>query len=66
MAAELIEQFWSKVVRENMYKISKKDKRVLYSKQMFNILLSYYNTVKGNDSNRSWRDVVEDRDREVD
>ena len=65
MAAELIEQFWSNVVRDNMYKMSKSCKRVLYSNEMFNILSSYYNTVKGNDSNRSWRDVVEDRDREV-
>ena len=48
-----------------MYKMSKSGKRVLYSKEMFNILSSYYNTVKGNDTNRSWRDVVEDRDREV-
>ena len=65
MAAELIEQFWSKVVRDNMYKMSKSCKRVLYSEEMFNILSSYYNTVKGNDTNRSWREVVEDRDREI-
>ena len=32
-AAELIEEFWSKVVKENMYKMSKNGKRVLYSKQ---------------------------------
>ena len=65
MAAELIEQFWSNVVRDNMYKMSKSCKRVLYSEEMFNILSSYYNTVKGNDTNRSWREVVEDRDREI-
>ena len=64
-AAELIAQFWSKVVKANMYKMSKNGNRVLYSGPMFNILTSYYNTVKGDDSNRSWRTVVEDRDRKV-
>ena len=48
-----------------MYKISKNGKRVQYSEPMFNILTSYFNTIKGDDSNRSQRTVVEDRDREV-
>ena len=51
LAAELIERFWSKVVKDKMYKISKNGKRVLYSEPMFNILTNYFNTVKGDDSN---------------
>ena len=46
-AAELIEQFWSKVVKDNMYKMSKNGKRVLYSEPMFNILTRFIQTVHG-------------------
>ena len=65
LAAELIEQFWKKVVKDNMYKMSKNGNRVLYSETMFNILTNFYNTVKGDEPNRSWKTIVEDRDREV-
>ena len=63
MAAELIEQFWGKVVQDNMYRKSTNGKRVLYSEQMFDILTSFYNMVKGDETNRSWKTIIEDRDR---
>ena len=65
MAAELIEQFWGKVVHDKMYRKSANGKRVLYSERMFEVLTTFFNTVKGDDTNWSWRTIIEDWDTEV-
>ena len=48
-----------------MYKRSTNNKRILYSEQMFEVLTTFYNMVKGDDTNQSQRTIIEDRDREV-
>ena len=32
---------------------------------MFGILTTFYNTVKGDDTDRSWKTIIKDRDKEV-